>query len=252
MVQAIGDEFLYPGDLIGKEFAGCLDDGSFDAKGVDCSLVYLGVRECGIEEIEGSSHLSWTLHQYVRPRDVQLESGTCHSNVRGKFRDQAEEGCHPRVLDECHAAVLDQSKGVVGVAGGKCVVDSLAEHIVVGKPVRGDPVKFFATARMEAFEAAMKEIGKEVVIPEPVPVVIDALQKQVSAFDFLEHLLAGWNVCQQAGEVTADLLRDGGGQEELEDCRLERAQDVLHQVFVDGMVASGKMRDEVHTIATPA
>jgi hypothetical protein len=60
------------------------------------------------------------------------------------------------------------------------VVERLAEHPLVGEPLRCGVVQACQPAGMVAFEAAAQEIGEQMVVPEPAPLIIERPQEQVS------------------------------------------------------------------------
>ena len=160
-------------------------------------------------------------------------------------RGEAEQADHPAVLDQRHGVPLDQVGGPFDGARGQRVRDRLGDQVVLGEPVRRPPVQPRHPVGVVALETAAQVLGEQVVVAEPLALVVERAQEQVAAFELLEHRLAVHAVGQPAREVAAEPVAHRRGQQELQDLRRLGAQHVLREVLADGVVAPGEAADQL-------
>ena len=113
-------------------------------------------------------------------------------------------------------------------------------------------MKFSGPRRLIALQSATEEVREEVVVPEPLAVVVEGPQEQIAFLDLLEQALAIGDAGQGFGEVGTQAFGDRRCQHEVEDLRLERAQDVLGEIARDSSVTSGEVGDELRRIVASA
>ncbi|MDV6286334.1 hypothetical protein R3Q59_38280 [Rhodococcus jostii] len=67
-----------------------------------------------------------------------------------------------------------------------------------------------------ALESAAEKLGEQMVITEPVAVVVEAAQEKIPLFDLLEQRLPAGRVGKDPREVAADLFRNRSDHQEVE------------------------------------
>jgi hypothetical protein len=143
-----------------------------------------------------------------------------HRIVR-KLRNQREESRHLGAFEQLYAALLDEIDGPFDVASDQGVIDSLAHHFVVGKPSRSRLVEYWYAFGVVALESAPEKVGEQMVVLEPVVVLVEPAQEEVATFDFFKQDLAAIYVREFGGEIAADPLGYRGGHQEVEQRWLE-------------------------------
>jgi hypothetical protein len=130
--------------------------------------------------------------------------------------------------------MLDHVDCPLLVSRSQSMIDGLAEQLTIGEPSRCRGVELADPLGMITRESSAQVFGEEVVVSEPVAVVVDAAQEQISALDVFEHRLPTLDACECRREAAADSSGNRGGHEEFEQPRFEGPEHILGQEFTDG------------------
>jgi hypothetical protein len=111
--------------------------------------------------------------------------------------------------------LLDQAGRTLVVRGGERVPDRLGKVSVVLVPAGGQKVQLVRKFGAFAPEAAAQEVGEEVMVTVPSPLVVQGDDEEVVPLQPLQHLLpiiaAGEGVAQRG----AHALQHGSPEQEL-------------------------------------
>src|SRR5215207_2371586 len=94
-------------------------------------------------------------------------------------------------------------------------------------------MKLRDTFGLVAGEAALQELGEQMVVAKPLPFLIESAQEQVSILRLLEQRLPVTYLRQRRREITTDPLGQRRRHQEITHRRLEHVEHVLGQVFAD-------------------
>src|SRR6266540_2279063 len=91
---------------------------------------------------------------------------------------------------------FDQPLDAFHIIGGSCMVKSLQLQVIVFVPLAGTDVQFVHTGLHilsrggDALAQSLpQQIGKEMMITVPTPLVVQGVDKQISAFEIFEGCL---------------------------------------------------------------
>lgn len=154
-------------------------------------------------------------------QDIGHRHGKMHPwprvhQLRGQLLDDAEKGCHARLVDRSDRPVLlDEVDRPGGLPRGQRVIDGVTEVAVIGEPVRGGAVQVFEASGIIALESAPQKSGEHLVVAKPLRVVIDAPQEQAASLDILEYVLPAADPGQHRCELPAGPFGDRGRPKEV-------------------------------------
>jgi hypothetical protein len=122
------------------------------------------------------------------------------------------------------------------------VVHRLADHPVVGEPLRRHAVQSHDPLRIVTVQPVPQEVTEQLVVAEPL--LVEPAQEKVALFDLLEHRLPVGHTGQRRSQVTADPFGNRGGQQEVEHRRFQGVEHILGEELADHVVAAGHRVDQ--------
>ena len=147
--------------------------------------------------------------------------------------------------EHVQSVVLDDLDRPLIVAGGERVIDCVTDESMLGEPLRGDAVQLCHPIRLIPLQPVPEELGEQVVVAEPL--VVDAVQEQITLFDLLEHLQSPWHPGQGGREIPTDLIGDGGSHQEVERRRFQCVEHVLGEKLTDRVMADRSWNQSIGT-----
>ena len=140
------------------------------------------------------------------PRHERRQQGPAPDHVVGQRSQPVAQGAVLRRMRSSGSASSTRSAARFGVAGGEGVPDGVGEHAVLGVPAGGGPVQAGEPVRVGGGELGAQRVGEQVVVAEPLPLVVERDHEQVRPLEGLQHLLAvaaaGERVAQRTGQLS--------------------------------------------------
>jgi hypothetical protein len=93
-------------------------------------------------------------------------------------------------------------------------------------------------------ETRAQHVGEEVVVPVPVPAIVERYDEEVRPVELLEHRLAARRAGDGIAQGTGEPVEDTGVQEEVANVVGLAVEHLLHEVVDDEPIVAGEARDE--------
>ena len=103
-----------------------------------------------------------------------------------------------------------------------------------------------------ASEATAQEVGKQVVVAIPAPIVVQRDDEEVVPLQFLQHLLTIRATGERIAQRTTQVTEDGGLEEKLPYPPGLAFEDLFGQIVEDVAVAAGEGFDKARDVLAPS
>ena len=139
---------------------------------------------------------------------------------------------------------LHQVGGLVDVTAGEGVPDGVGQAVVLGVPVRGVVVQAPDVLGAPGRESRAQRLREEVVVAPPLPLVVERDHEEVRPLQRLQQLLAVGAASDRVAQRPAQVVEDGGVEQERPDVRGLAGEHLVDEVVEDEPVAPGERLDE--------
>ena len=152
-----------------------------------------------------------------------------------------------------HPLSFNETPGTLNIIGGNRMVKRFYLQAMVFIPDAGTDVQFVHLAFRISWrggealvQSLPQQIGEEMVIAVPPPLVVQGDKEQVGAFEMFQGCLPGTRGVEQNGitQGARHPVEDGRAQQERLDAFGLLPEDFFHQIVQHEMVAAGERSDE--------
>ncbi len=143
---------------------------------------------------------------------------------------------------------LDEPGGALDIPGGQRKTDRLGRQVVLLAPQACPPAQKRDLAGQLGQRMGEEHLGEEVVIAEPVTLSVERDDEQVGALEGLQHGRAAHAAGDGIAERSAQLLENGGLQQEVPDRFRLSPQHFFDEVIQHKTVAARERLDEAGRI----
>ena len=197
----------------------------------------VGVVEVPLKAVEVTGH-------HCCPPDRHAQHRVRPDDRFGQRPQPREQQCVATLLPRGCERLFDESAGTVEVLAGERVPDGVLERVAGCVPVGRVAVQLVHDGGVTCHEACAEDVGEQVVVSEPGPVVVERHDEQVVAVEAVEERpavrLAGDGGAQAPGET----LQHGGAQQELAHLGGLLGKDLVGEVVHHEPVAARERLDE--------
>ena len=168
---------------------------------------------------------------------------------RERGEPRGERGALRAPPDLLLEVLLDEPGRPSGVAGGQRVPDGVVGEAVLLVPGRGGAVQLGHAVGELALQVGAQEIGEQVVVAPPPPLLVERDQEQAGPLDRLQQLLAVRAAHHGVAQRPAQPVEDRGLQQERAQLGRLAFEHLLGEVVEHEAVAPGELGDEPGDVA---
>ena len=151
--------------------------------------------------------------------------------------EPAPDGLGPPGVERVLAQPCQQARSVIGIGARDRVLEGRLEQPLLLVPRRRSPQDGPGRVGFASGQLGAKQVGQEVVEPEPGAIVVERDQEEVGAFQPVEAPTRAGPVQDGVAERAADPFEHGGVEEEVGVLGRHAREDLGPQVVLDEPVA---------------